>query len=111
MLNRQTEKETLVQSQLRRRWVLLMPVVFITYSLAYLDRANYGFGAAAGLAQTLHITESQNALLAALFFLGYFLFQIPGAAYAERKSARRIVFVALLAWGVFAALTGVIRSF
>ncbi len=88
-----------------------MPVVFITYSLAYLDRANYGFGAAAGLAKTLHITESQNALLAALFFLGYFLFQIPGAAYAERKSARRIVFVALLAWGVFAALTGVIRSF
>lgn len=111
MLNRQTEKDTLVQSQLRRRWVLLMPVVFITYSLAYLDRANYGFGAAAGLAQTLHITESQNALLAALFFLGYFLFQIPGAAYAERKSARRIVFVALIAWGVFAALTGVIRSF
>jgi sugar phosphate permease len=88
-----------------------MPAVFITYSLAYLDRVNYGFGAAAGLAQTLHISESQSALLAALFFLGYLLFQIPGAAYAQHKSARRIVFIALISWGAFAALTGVIRTF
>ncbi len=28
-----------------------MPIVFITYSLAYLDRANYGFAAAAGINQ------------------------------------------------------------
>ena len=40
----------------RRRWLLL--AVFITYSLAYLDRANYGFGAAAGMAKTLGITGS-----------------------------------------------------
>lgn len=99
------------QKELRRRWLLLLPVVFITYSLAYLDRANYGFGAAAGLAQTLHITGSQSALLGALFFLGYLLFQIPGAAYAERRSARRITFVALIGWGTLAALTGIIRIF
>lgn len=88
-----------------------MPAVFVTYSLAYLDRANYGFGAAAGLATTLRITDSQAALLAALFFLGYLLFQIPGAAYAQRKSARLLVFIALISWGTFAALTGVIRVF
>jgi hypothetical protein len=29
-----------------RRWWAIMPIVFITYSLAYLDRANYGFAAA-----------------------------------------------------------------
>ena len=32
-----------------RRWWYLMPIIFITYSLAYLDRANYGFAAAAGI--------------------------------------------------------------
>lgn len=96
---------------LRRRWLYLMPAVFITYSLAYLDRANYGFGAAAGLAQTLHIDNSRSALLGSLFFLGYFLFQIPGAAYAQRRSATRLVFFALLGWGALAALTGVIRQF
>jgi sugar phosphate permease len=88
-----------------------MPAVFVTYSLAYVDRANYGFGAAAGLAETLHITSSQSALLGSLFFFGYFLFQIPGAAYARRRSARRIIFVSLISWGILASLTGIIRNF
>jgi sugar phosphate permease len=88
-----------------------MPAVFVTYSLAYLDRANYGFGAAAGMAQTLHINNSRSAFLGSLFFFGYFLFQIPGAAYARRKSATRLVFFALLFWGALAALTGVIHEF
>ena len=88
-----------------------MPAVFITYSLAYLDRTNYGFGAAAGLAETLHIDNSRSAFLGSLFFLGYFLFQVPGAAYARRKSATRLVFLALICWGILAALTGVIREF
>jgi len=96
---------------LRKRWLFLLPSVFITYSLAYLDRANYGFGAAAGLAKTLRITDSQSALLGALFFLGYFFFQIPGAAYARRKSARFLVFWALVGWGTMASLTGVISNF
>jgi sugar phosphate permease len=96
---------------LRKRWLYILPSVFITYSLAYLDRANYGFGAAAGLADTLHISGSRSALLGALFFLGYFLFQIPGAAFAQRKSARFLVFFALVSWGVLASLTGVIRNF
>ncbi|MGA2085025.1 MAG: MFS transporter [Terracidiphilus sp.] len=96
---------------LRRRWLFLMPAVFVTYSLAYLDRANYGFGAAAGMAEALHINNSRSAFLGSLFFFGYFLFQIPGAAYAQRKSAMRLVFVALLSWGALAALTGVIREF
>ena len=96
---------------LRQRWVRILPVVFVTYSLAYVDRANYGFGAAAGLAKTLHITESQSALLAALFFLGYFLFQIPGAAYARKRSARTLICFALVSWGVLAMLTGIVKSF
>lgn len=96
---------------LRKRWLYLLPAVFITYSLAYLDRANYGFGAAAGLAATLNITQSDSALLGALFFLGYFAFQLPGAIYARKRSASRLIFVALIAWGSLAALTGIIRHF
>ena len=96
---------------LRRRWLYLMPAVFVTYSLAYLDRANYGFGAAAGLAKTLEISDSRSAFLGSLFFLGYCLFQIPGAAYARRRSATKLVFFALLGWGTLASLTGVIREF
>jgi sugar phosphate permease len=105
------ENASQVRPELRRRWLYLLPAVFVTYSLAYLDRANYGFGAAAGMAATLHISDSRSAFLGSLFFLGYFLFQIPGATYARRKSATRLVFFSLIAWGALAALTGVIREF
>ena len=96
---------------MRRRWWFLLPAVFVTYSLAYLDRVNYGFGAAAGLAQTLHITERQSSLLGALFFLGYFLFQVPGVVLARKTSARALIFASLFSWGLLAAATGIVRSF
>jgi sugar phosphate permease len=98
-------------ASLRKRWFFLLPAVFVTYSLAYLDRANFGFGAAAGMAATLHITGSRTSLLGSLFFLGYFAFQLPGASVAKRVGVTRLVFVLLIAWGIFAALTGVIHVF
>ncbi len=93
-----------------RRWWFLMPIVFITYSLAYLDRANYGFATAAGMAHDLNITQGMSSLIASLFFLGYFFFQVPGAIYAERRSVKKLVFVSLILWGGCAALTGVVRD-
>ena len=93
-----------------RRWWYLMPVVFITYSLAYLARANYGFAAAAGMAADLHISKELNALIGSLFFLGYFSFQIPGAIYAQNRSVRTLVFWSLILWGSCATLTGIVRD-
>jgi MFS family permease len=92
------------------RWLRLAPVVFVVYSVAIVDRANYGFGAAGGMAHDLGITDSTNALLAALFFLGNFFFQIPAAHYASRYSARWLIFWSLLLWGVLAAATGIITN-
>jgi sugar phosphate permease len=100
-----------IGASLRKRWLYLLPAVFVTYSLAYLDRANYGFGEAAGMAVTLHISDKQASLLSGLFFLGYLAFQLPGASFARKHSAAKLIFVALIAWGTFAALTGVIRVF
>ncbi|WP_323169522.1 MFS transporter [Pantoea agglomerans] len=93
-----------------RRWGRLIPIAFITYSLAYLDRANYGFGAAAGLAEDLNITPGISSLLGALFFLGYFCFQVPGGIYAEKHSAKRLIFWSLILWGVLAAATGMVHN-
>ncbi len=92
------------------RWLRLIPIVFITYSLAYLDRANYSFGAASGMAKDLQISASMSSLLGALFFLGYFFFQVPGAHYAENKSAKKLIFWSLILWGFLAAATGIIHS-
>jgi sugar phosphate permease len=91
------------------RWWRLIPIVFITYSLAYLDRANFGFGMAGGMQKDLAITRDQSSLLGALFFLGYFFFQIPGV-YAAVRSARQLIFWSLLLWGALAAATGIVTN-
>ncbi len=94
----------------KRRWLRLIPVAFITYSLAYLDRANFGFAAAGGMAKDLNITASMSSLLGSLFFLGYFFFQIPGALYAANKSAKKLIFWSLILWGGLAMATGLISN-
>jgi sugar phosphate permease len=94
----------------KARWYRLIPIAFITYSLAYLDRANFGFGTAGGMAEDLNITAGMSSLLGSLFFLGYFFFQIPGALYAANKSAKKLIFWSLILWGACATATGLISN-
>ncbi len=93
-----------------KRWYRLIPIAFITYSLAYLDRANYGFAAAGGMAVDLNISAAMSSLLGSLFFLGYFFFQIPGAIYAEKKSAKKLIFWSLILWSGLAMATGIVSN-
>jgi sugar phosphate permease len=92
------------------RWYRLIPVAFITYSLAYLDRANFGFGVAGEMSRDLNITAATSSLLGSLFFLGYFFFQIPGAHYAAKKSAKKLIFWSLILWGALAMATGMVSN-
>ncbi|SAK60913.1 major facilitator family transporter [Caballeronia temeraria] len=93
-----------------QRWWHLMPIIFITYSLAYLDRANYGFAAAAGIDKDLGITSATSSLIGSLFFLGYCLFQVPGAIYAQKNSVKKLIFASLVLWGLCAAATGMVSN-
>ena len=98
------------QTLAKSRWIRLLPVIFVTYSLAYLDRANFGFAAAGQMGEDLNITKSMSSLLGSLFFLGYFFFQIPGAHYASKKSAKKLIFWSLILWGACATATGMISN-
>lgn len=100
----------MIKSLSGKRWIRLIPIAFITYSLAYLDRANFGFAAAGGMAKDLNITSGMSSLLGSLFFLGYFFFQIPGATYAANKSAKKLIFWSLILWGALAMATGLISN-
>lgn len=94
----------------KSRWYRIIPIAFITYSLAYLDRANFGFAAAGGMAEDLGITPGMSSLLGSLFFLGYFFFQIPGAQYAAHKSSKKLIFWSLILWGILATATGMVSN-
>jgi MFS family permease len=63
------------------------------------------------MATDLHIDSGQSSWLGSLFFLGYFFFQIPGALYAANRSAKKLIFWSLIAWGALAmALTAGVGS-
>ncbi|TNC22394.1 MFS transporter [Amycolatopsis alkalitolerans] len=105
-----TVEQTGAASLGRQRWLRLIPIVFVTYSLAYLDRSNFSIATAGGMGKDLHITSATSGLIAASFFLGYFLLQIPGVLYADRRSVRSLIFWSVLAWGVLATLQGLLSS-
>jgi sugar phosphate permease len=94
----------------KARWWRITPMLFVTYSFAYLDRVNYSFAAAGGIATDLGISAHLSSLIGALFFLGYFIGQVPGAIYAERRSAKLVIFHCLWLWGGLSAMTGVVSS-
>ena len=93
------------------RWRRLIPIAFITYSFAYLDRSNYSIGSAGGLTNRLHISSAQSGLLGGLFFIGYFLFQVPAGNFAERRSVKSLLFWSLSIWGILASLQGVVTTY
>ncbi len=80
------------------RWLHILPVVFIMYTIAYVDRTNISM-AIPSMSRDLHLTSTQAGSAAGIFFWGYLLLQIPGGYLAEHWSAKRFVSVLLVAWG------------
>lgn len=91
------------------RFARVLPLAFVTYGLAFLDRVNYA-SAEPDLSRSLHLSAGMGPTVSAVFFLGYCIFQIPGAIYAARRSVKWLIFWALLLWGGLSALTGVIHN-
>src|SRR2546423_12498242 len=88
----------------KRRFVRIVPIAFVTYSLAFLDRINYGFGAAGGMGHDMGMSDRDSAAVSASFFLGYFLLQSPRASYAAKRSAKQLGFLAVLHLGILSGL-------
>jgi len=95
---------------LRRKvaWRVL-PLVFLLYIVAYLDRANVGF-AKLRMASDLHFSEAVYGLGIGIFFIGYLLLEIPGALLVERWSARKWFARILITWGLISALTAFVKT-
>src|SRR3984893_7030242 len=92
--------------KLRRR---IIPLLVILYIVAYLDRINIGF-AALTMNTALGITSAQLALLAGMFFLGYFLLEVPSNLLLHKIGARIWIARILISWGIVAMLTGFVHS-
>ena len=79
------------------------------YLLAYLDRANLSI-AKLQMQRDLGFTDSVIGFGAGIFFVGYFLLEVPGTLLVERWSARKWLARIMISWGFIAALSGLIGT-
>ena len=99
-----------IPEQTRRRvGRRLMPFLLLLYFFAFIDRTNVGI-AKIGMQKELGFTDEVIGLGAGIFFLGYFLLEIPGALIVERWSARLWIARIMITWGIVASLMGFIAT-
>jgi MFS transporter, ACS family, tartrate transporter len=99
----------LERTTIRKLRTTILPFVFLLFFVAYLDRINIGF-AALTMNQDLGISSQQYGFLAGIFFIGYFIFEIPSNLLLHRIGARVWIARILVSWGMVAALTGFAQS-
>ena len=87
----------------------LIPFLLLCYVVAYLDRVNVGF-AKLQMLQDLKFSETIYGLGAGIFFVGYFLFEVPSNVILHRVGARVWIARIMVTWGVISACMMFVES-
>ncbi|WP_233889843.1 MFS transporter [Paraburkholderia flagellata] len=104
-----TFEATETDSLFRRVAWRFMPLLFIGYVIAYLDRVNVGF-AKLQMVNALHFSEAAYGLGAGLFFVGYFFFEVPSNLLMHRLGARRWIARIMVTWGALSIATAFVHT-
>ena len=91
------------------RWIRIITVAFIMYTIAYIDRTNVSL-ALPLMSRDLHMDPTHAGDAVGVFFWGYMVLQIPGGYLAQHSSAKKFVSLLLVFWGVCSAATGFVRT-
>ena len=78
-----------------QRWLRIIPVALIMYTILYVDRTNVSLALDSGISSMLKdlaMDDRMKGMAAGIFFLGYVLLQIPGGIWQplERQKVHRI---------------------
>ena len=103
------QADTLPERTRRRITMRLAPFLFVLYILNYLDRVNVSY-ASLQMTGELHFSNAVFGFGAGIFFIGYFLLQVPAAMLVETWSARSFIGASLILWGGLATTTGFIST-
>jgi len=77
----------------------LVPFLIVCYFVAYLNRVNVGF-AALTMNQDLGLSQTAFGFGAGIFFIAYFIFEVPSNLLLERFGARKWIARIMLSWGI-----------
>src|SRR5579859_1579099 len=92
-----------------QRWLRILTVSFVMYTIAYIDRTNVSMALPA-MSADLHMDPTQAGDALGIFFWGYLLLQMPAGHLAQYWSAKRVVAILLVAWGLCSVATGLVRT-
>jgi ACS family tartrate transporter-like MFS transporter len=98
-----------LESALRKTSWRLIPLMFLLYVVAYLDRVNVGF-AQLHMKQSLHFSDAVYGFGAGLFFLTYFIFEVPSNLLLHRFGPRKWMARIMITWGVLSAAMMFVRG-
>jgi len=87
----------------------LLPMLIACYFIAYLDRVNVGF-ASLTMNKALGFSSAVYGFGGGIFFLGYFIFEVPSNVLLSKVGARRWIARILVTWGIIAACTAFIAG-
>jgi sugar phosphate permease len=99
-----------VPSPISIRWLRIIPVALIMYTIAFIDRTNISL-ALPRISRDLHLDPQQAGTVAGIFFWGYLALQIPGGHLAKHWSAKKFISILLVAWAIFAVGCGFARTY
>lgn len=97
-------------SGISQRWVRIIPVALIMYTIAFIDRTNISL-ALPQISRDLHLDPQQAGTVAGIFFWGYLALQIPGGHLAKHWSAKKFISILLVVWACFAVFCGLARTY
>ncbi|MEH7546853.1 MFS transporter, partial [Neobacillus vireti] len=100
----QLERSTTKKVTLR-----LIPFLFLCFTISILDRVNIGF-AALQMNQDLGFSNAVFGFGAGIFFLGYFLLEVPGSAIMTKIGPRKWISRIMVTWAIIAIFMAFVKT-
>lgn len=104
-----TKAETLEQRTIRKLTWRIVPFIMLLYFIAYLDRVNIGF-AALTMNADIGLSSAAFGFGAGIFFLGYFMFEVPSNLILNKVGARRWIARIMISWGIVSVAMALVQG-
>ena len=98
----------------QERWLRIIPVALIMYTISYVDRTNISLALdpkISTMMRDLMMDDRIKGQVGGIFFLGYVLLQMPGGHWASHWSAKKLIGILLVLWGLCAVGCGLTRTY
>ena len=98
----------------QQRWLRIIPVALIMYTISYVDRTNIALALdpkISSMMRDLAMDDAMKSTAAGIFFWGYLALQIPAGHLANHWSAKKVIAILLVLWGVCAAGCGLVKTY